>query len=96
MVCRLDPLRESRRLPACLGRSEARDGQSDEGNLAKLDFSDIRHRRRRNRENLDIGPALAHHARYRMDVAANLSLGCDDCHLKLRGHLLLAVDIYAM
>ena len=91
-----DTLREPRRLPAHLGCAKARDGQLDKGDLAKLDFSDFRHRWRCNRQDLNLGLALTHHERYRVDLATDVPLDCDHRHHELRSHFVLVVNIPAM
>lgn len=100
MLCRLvrglDSLRKSRRLSAYLGCAEAWDGEPDEGDFVELDFPDIRHRRRCDGEDLDLGLALTHHARHWMDVATDILVDCDHCHHELRSYLMLTVDIHAM
>jgi hypothetical protein len=96
LVHSLDALRKSRRLPAYLGCAEAWHGQPDTGNLAELDFSDIWHRRRCGRENLNLSLAPTYHARHWVDLATYLPLDCDHHHHELRSYLMLAVDVYAM
>lgn len=96
LVRSLDTVRESRWVSAYLGCTEARDRQSDEGHPAKLDFSNIRHRGRCDRKDLNFRLALAHHARHRVDVATDLPVDRDHRHHKLRRHIVLPVDIHAM
>lgn len=96
LVHDVDALRESGWLSAYMGCIEAWDGQFDQSDLAELDFSDIRHPRRCDGEDLDLSLALTHYARYWVDVATDLPVDRNYCHHELRCHLMFAVDLHAM
>ena len=83
-------------MSAHLGRPKAWHGQLDQSYTVKLDLSDLRHRGRGDWKDLYFSITAEHHARHRMEMAANVPLDSHDHLDELCGDLMLTTDLPAM